>query len=443
MKKSAFFLLTAALLCAAGYAQELSEPELDAQNAQDQTALEEDPPEPPATEQSDVGTDEAAGADSNLPAVAAPEQTAPEPAAPKTDTPAAADELPKIAVYVTGSGVPEEQKKALGTRMLAALVNSGRYNGVERTAEFLEAIDKEHIAQRSGAVDDSQISELGKQFGVKYVCIADITPLPKDFQISARIVDVETARVIAIGDAYGPLKTTADLRVASDEVVRIMFKEKAKDGIIKLSLGGGLLLGTDLGGGITTNTEDISMPYTGGGAYIFIDADYIALSVSYSIGGGKWNDANPDPNSPQPDELSRSALNIGLYAKYPISITPKKNIKLFPLAGVEYEMAMAAELTLSDGHKIPLDGGYETQTANGEDVGGYDRPNKSDLNAMRFNLGCGIDYNINRTTFLRAELMYGIRTGNALENMYVEESEDGKIKMGHGLTLKVGVGVKL
>ena len=60
--------------------------------------------------------------------------------------------LPRIAVYVTGD-VPENEKSALGTRMLSSLVNSGGYRGIERTAEFLAEIDREHIMQRSGAID--------------------------------------------------------------------------------------------------------------------------------------------------------------------------------------------------------------------------------------------------------------------------------------------------
>jgi uncharacterized protein (TIGR02145 family) len=134
-------------------------------------------------------------------------------------------DLPKIAVYVTGD-VPNNEKDALGTRMLASLVNSGRYMAIERSNAFLAEIDKEHVKQRSGAIDDGQISELGKQFGVKFVCIAAITPAFGDFQISARIVDVETAVVVFIGESSGQLKSMDDLSRISDNVVENMFGGK-------------------------------------------------------------------------------------------------------------------------------------------------------------------------------------------------------------------------
>jgi hypothetical protein len=138
---------------------------------------------------------------------------------------ARAQELPKIAVYVTGS-VHENEKQALGTRILVSLINSGHYMGIERSNSFLEEISKEQIKQRSGAIDDSQISQLGKQFGVKYICIADINPAFGSFQVSARIVDVETAVVVSIGETFSPLRLVDDFKRASDEVVSNMLKRQ-------------------------------------------------------------------------------------------------------------------------------------------------------------------------------------------------------------------------
>ena len=136
-----------------------------------------------------------------------------------------AQELPRIAVYVTGD-VRDNEKKALGTRMLASLVNSGRYKGIERSNSFLAEIEKEQVKQRSGEIDDNQISTLGKQFGVKFVCIADLTPAFGEYQVSARIVNVETAEVDFIGESASPLKSMTDLAIVSDKVVENMFSKK-------------------------------------------------------------------------------------------------------------------------------------------------------------------------------------------------------------------------
>jgi hypothetical protein len=130
---------------------------------------------------------------------------------------------PSVAVYVTGDDVSGRTKDALAAYMLDALVNSGRYRAIERSEAFLLAIEEEHVKQRGGAVDDAQIREIGKQAGVQFVCVAAITPAMGEHQISARIIDVETADIIASGVSGGPLGSLDDLkRVAAAAVYNMI-----------------------------------------------------------------------------------------------------------------------------------------------------------------------------------------------------------------------------
>ncbi|MCL2281879.1 MAG: hypothetical protein FWC26_01005 [Fibromonadales bacterium] len=127
----------------------------------------------------------------------------------------------KIAVYVTG-GKTAGENMALGNKIQTALVYSGKYSTIERGDAFLSEVAKEQEKQRSGSIDDSQISKLGKQFGVKFVCIANIVDAFGSKQVSTRIVDVETAEIVAIGEASSPLKTMEDLDHVSSKVVASM-----------------------------------------------------------------------------------------------------------------------------------------------------------------------------------------------------------------------------
>ena len=135
-----------------------------------------------------------------------------------------AQDPPKIAVYVTGDTTFINEKKSLSTKMQYKLVNSGRYTVIERTSAFIEAIDKEHIKQRSGAIDDSQISKLGKQFGARFVCVGDITTSVGAFHVSARIIDVETAEVVAMGEDFTQLRNPDDLEMVSDKVAKQLLR---------------------------------------------------------------------------------------------------------------------------------------------------------------------------------------------------------------------------
>jgi hypothetical protein len=343
---------------------------------------------------------------------------------------ALAQDPPRIAVYVTG-GVPENEKKALGTMMLAALVNSGRYRGIERSDEFVAEIDREHVRQRSGAIDDEQISTLGKQFGVEFICIADITPALGDFQVSARIINVETAEVVFIGASSSPLKTMKDLSSVADRVVRAMFGIPEPERRNRMSAGAGGFFVGDFGGGIIWNdaAQQVAMPYSGGGAFLFFDAVYAEVSAGFAIGGGKWESDNTD----NPDlllEMSRISLTFGLFGKYPIEAGPV--VTIFPLVGIDYELAMTAKFTRPDGSEIPMDG------RNGR------AGSAGDLSALWVKFGGGVDFALNDNMYLRASLLYGIRTANKFEtdNVGLDKDVNAQARMGHGVSVRVGAGVR-
>jgi len=108
---------------------------------------------------------------------------------------------------------------------LTALVNSGKFIAIERSKEFLDEIDNEQRKQREGAVDESQISKLGKQFGVHYVCVANIIEAFGGHQVSARIINVETAVVVAMGEDDSPLRNMDDLASVSFRITKALLKE--------------------------------------------------------------------------------------------------------------------------------------------------------------------------------------------------------------------------
>jgi hypothetical protein len=345
-----------------------------------------------------------------------------------------AQDLPRIAVYVTGD-VPENEKTALGTRLLASLINSGRYKGIERSNAFLAEVEKEQVKQRSGAIDDGQISELGRQFGVKFICIANITPAFGEFQVSARVVNVETAEVEFIGESASPLKSMTDLARVSDQVVKNMFGEEAKSAAkakteprpkpeFKISAGGGVLLASGFGGGFewANKGQKTEMPYLGGGAYLFFDAVYAEAFAGFSTGGGRWESGNAAINAGNPD-MPRSYINIGAFAKYPLDIG---SVKLFPLLGIDYEAAIAASLKYDDGLEYYFGGGDGNYAA-------------SALSAVWFKFGGGADFALGQAMYLRAEALYGMRAANGFEK---EEANNNKrIIPASGITLKAGAGI--
>lgn len=140
---------------------------------------------------------------------------------------------PKVAVYVVKNEEGKNIGRVLGDKLVAGFTNSGRYIAIERTNSFLSQLNKEQKYQRTGAVDDSDISRLGKQFGVQYVCVADISDVFGEKYVSARLIDVETAEVINSHDVGGKLDNMSSCLNLANEIATNLskgsFKEQAEE----------------------------------------------------------------------------------------------------------------------------------------------------------------------------------------------------------------------
>ena len=137
----------------------------------------------------------------------------------------------KVAVYFTGEQTTIS--KVLGDELVKAFAKSGKYAAIERTKYFLAELEKEHAYQRSGAVDDKEIARLGVQFGVNYVCVAEMSDLFEEKYISSRLIDVETAEVVNLHNVHGLLNSPdACIRMASEIATNLTkgtFTEQAVD----------------------------------------------------------------------------------------------------------------------------------------------------------------------------------------------------------------------
>ncbi|MDL2305484.1 formylglycine-generating enzyme family protein [Bacteroides sp. OttesenSCG-928-D19] len=122
----------------------------------------------------------------------------------------------KVAVYVISQDAAVG--KVVGGKLVAAITQSGTHVAMERTDEFLRQLQAEHNYQRGGNVDDSQISRLGKQAGVAEVCVAEVVEVLGSNYLAARMIDVETASVLATADGSSDFKSINDLVKVSEEI---------------------------------------------------------------------------------------------------------------------------------------------------------------------------------------------------------------------------------
>jgi uncharacterized repeat protein (TIGR02543 family) len=200
----------------------------------------------------------------------------------------------------------------------------------------------------------------------------------------------------------------------------------------RVSIVAGVLFSSDFGGGFTLNTGELSMPSYAGGVELSFDVAYAAISFSYHQGGGRWTSSN----NISPHELpymDKKAVTIGVSAKYPnlikagLSIAGiDRSISLYPTLELGYELPVSGKLNYASQPEYVFDGHSESgYTANA-------------LRAVWIKFGGGLDLDISENTYLRAEAQYGARTSN-----YFETDNSEKTRLGHGLTVKAGVGFRM
>jgi len=145
---------------------------------------------------------------------------------------AKAANMPKMAVYVTGDGGSrgrlwgrDQKQSALYSYTLEALFtrsrNLGTFKVIERADAFTRQIDREQGTQRSGHIADDQIARLGKQYGIERILVASIEQAMGNYNISARIINIETASVekasqIAVIDSNLKGLETIPVRMVED-----------------------------------------------------------------------------------------------------------------------------------------------------------------------------------------------------------------------------------
>ena len=131
----------------------------------------------------------------------------------------------KVAVYVSRTG-NKDVDIILGDQLVAGFAQSGRYFAIERTQGFLNQLSKEQNYQHTGAVDDSELTRLGKQFGVHYVCIAKTSQLFGDYFISTRLIDVETATVVNSWNKEGVQLSNAQSVITAAQEIASKLSDK-------------------------------------------------------------------------------------------------------------------------------------------------------------------------------------------------------------------------
>jgi len=194
----------------------------------------------------------------------------------------------------------------------------------------------------------------------------------------------------------------------------------------QMSIGAGFLYDYNANNGIKSEPLDMKFGRnnTSFGGFVFFDISFVELNINYSYGTLKpyikGNTITIDP----PEELKMSQLGLSIYAKYKLNLG---KISLFPMAGVEYNIALAV------------------RDAHGNDLYANSATKKAFRDYSQFGLlgGVGLDIPFTPKIFLRAEALFHFRFPSKDARAIAETRDDYNITYGVGPRLKLGIGYRL
>lgn len=169
------------------------------------------------------------------------------------------------------------------------------------------------------------------------------------------------------------------------------------------------------------------------GGYLFFDATYVQLNVSFYGGStslesenNTYVSGNKVDSNTTPFDKTTSSMSIGLLGKYPFELN---KFTLFPMIGVSYQ--------------IFFSGAY------GDDYAKNSIETKaSDFNSLWFNVGGGVNYALTEKIFINFEALYGFKLMpteyDKNSDDFIEGKDNGKRTSGwvNTFTARLGVGYR-
>ncbi|MCL2214830.1 MAG: hypothetical protein FWC06_06420 [Treponema sp.] len=206
----------------------------------------------------------------------------------------------------------------------------------------------------------------------------------------------------------------------------------------QISLGVGALFDMSFGNGMKLDKYVENANNTSFGGFVFLDANYVEVDVSFAYGSLKMSGKKADGTNmvfTGNEANAGSVLQLGfsVLGKYPIHMG---SFTVFPLIGASYNMVLSQKD--KDGKKVEKF---------------YDLKNLKESTALaelsQFSIlgGVGIDVPFSGNLFFRAEALFNFRLASKSMRDVVDIGKviDSRVSttMGMGPRIKVGIGFRL
>jgi len=147
------------------------------------------------------------------------------------------------------------------------------------------------------------------------------------------------------------------------------------------------------------------------GFFAFFDATYGTISILYQKGTNTYREtADISVLTNSTDQRGKgwdSVLGFSLLGKYPFNLN--RQISIFPLLGIEYQISLTQKRTQPDGWVYDRTDGLREQDKDGNAY------LIEDWNSIWINIGGGMDFKLPGNFFIRGDLLYGFRLMTSYE----------------------------
>ena len=129
----------------------------------------------------------------------------------------------QIAGYVFGG---DEMRGDLGTlaeQVVNGLTNTKNYSAPRRGArQFFREVEKaeQRLNRRGQLLDDRDFCKIGTDYEIEYLVIIDIQKQGRVNSVWARVIDLETCKVIATGESTALVRNNAEVTAVANELIR-------------------------------------------------------------------------------------------------------------------------------------------------------------------------------------------------------------------------------
>lgn len=180
----------------------------------------------------------------------------------------------RVAVYTTGDeNVSDAYKKVINSKFISAFANNSNYIAIERNEDFINEVKKEMDKQLSGEVRDNQIAKIGQNLGAKYVIVVDVTEFPDEMFIAARMIDVESAGIVAACDDVGVVEGVQQVRNLAEKVAKQLIAEKRVESASTKTSKSSNVVSNGNKKTYTVNGVSFDMVFVPGGSYMMGGSD--------------------------------------------------------------------------------------------------------------------------------------------------------------------------